>query len=62
VSAFGTVGLSTGGTALLDGVGKVIIMTAMFMGRVGSLTLFIFLAGRSTSALWSLPEEEIDVG
>jgi hypothetical protein len=34
----------------------------MFMGRVGSLTLFIFLAGRSASALWSLPEEEIDVG
>ena len=62
VSAFGTVGLSIGGTPLLDGVGKVIIMTAMFMGRVGPLTLFIFLAGRSTSSLWKLPEEEIDVG
>ncbi len=62
VSAFGTVGLSIGGTALLDGVGKVVIMAAMFMGRVGPLTLFIFLAGRSTSAPWERPEEEIDVG
>src|SRR5690606_42046194 len=35
VSALGTVGLSIGGTAQLDSVGKLIIMICMFIGRVG---------------------------
>ena len=44
VSALGTVGLSVGATPMLDSVGKIIIMGCMFAGRVGPLTLFVFLA------------------
>jgi len=46
MSALGTVGLSTGATAGLDEPGKTIIMIAMFAGRVGPMTLFMFLGGR----------------
>ena len=43
-SAMGTVGLSTGATARLDGIGKIIIMVAMFFGRIGPMTLFMLLS------------------
>jgi trk system potassium uptake protein TrkH len=62
VSALATVGLTVGATAHLDQVGKVIIMTAMFAGRVGPLTLFLFLSGRSEKSSWEFPEERVDVG
>jgi Trk-type K+ transport system membrane component len=39
VSAFATVGLSTGITASLSLAGKWIIITSMFIGRIGPLTL-----------------------
>lgn len=63
VSALGTVGLSIGGTAALDEVGKVVIMVCMFGGRVGPLTLFVFLSqqhGRLEQVV--VPEAEVDVG
>ncbi|MCC3869441.1 TrkH family potassium uptake protein [Terrisporobacter mayombei] len=47
VSAFATVGLSLGGTPTLTAFGKIIIMILMFLGRVGSLTIFIALLSRS---------------
>jgi trk system potassium uptake protein TrkH len=62
VSALGTVGLSIGGTAQLDGVGKVLIVLCMFAGRIGPLTLFMFLSSRVQQAVWERPEEEIEVG
>jgi trk system potassium uptake protein TrkH len=62
VSALGTVGLSTGGTALLDGIGKVIIMLAMFIGRVGPLTLFLLLGESREGGRWQFPDAEVDVG
>lgn len=46
VSAFGTVGLSRGVTAELDGIGRAVIVLLMFIGRVGPLTLGFFLATR----------------
>lgn len=61
-SAMGTVGLSRGGTAMLDGVGKVIIMATMFLGRVGPLTLFLFLTERHSPIDWQRPEEQVEVG
>jgi len=61
-SALGTVGLSIGGTERLDAVGKVIVMACMFAGRVGPLTLFLFLAERPPSATLRHPPEELDVG
>jgi trk system potassium uptake protein TrkH len=62
VSALGTVGLSLGGTARLDSVGKLIIAFAMFAGRVGPLSMFAFLATRETSRSAQHPVETIDVG
>ncbi|WP_275548802.1 potassium transporter TrkG, partial [Escherichia coli] len=46
VSAFGTVGLSTGVTPLLSVWGKLILIATMFVGRIGLLTLLVAIAGR----------------
>lgn len=62
VSALGTVGLTLGATAALGGIGKIVIIVCMFVGRIGSLTLFMFLSQRGQSTRWRHPEEEIDVG
>jgi trk system potassium uptake protein TrkH len=62
VSALGTVGLSIGGTAELDGIGKAIIIVCMFVGRVGGLTLLMFLSSRRAPPTIGRPKEEIDVG
>jgi trk system potassium uptake protein TrkH len=40
-SAFGTVGLSLGATPGLTGVGKLVLVITMFMGRIGLLALAI---------------------
>jgi len=63
VSALGTVGLTIGGTAELDGVGRGIIMACMFLGRIGVLTLFMFLSTRRGSIEdgWRRPRGNIDV-
>ena len=39
ISAFGTVGLSTGITSDLTPIGKSVIMVSMFIGRIGPLAL-----------------------
>jgi trk/ktr system potassium uptake protein len=62
VSALGTVGLSLGGTADLDEIGKIVIMVCMFLGRVGPLTVFLILSDRRAAPAWTLPEEEVEVG
>ena len=62
VSALGTVGLSVGATSQLDAVGRIVVIVAMFLGRVGPLSLFLSLASRYTEAHWVLPEEDVPVG
>jgi trk system potassium uptake protein TrkH len=62
VSALGTVGVSLGATALLDDVGKVIVMGCMFAGRVGPITLFLLLLETRAERRWRLPTEEVPVG
>ncbi len=62
VSALGTVGLTLGGTARLDSIGKTVIILCMFVGRVGGLTLLMFLHGRDIPPALGRPEEEIAVG
>ena len=62
LSALGTVGLTIGGTPLLDGVGKVIIIACMFVGRVGPLTLLLSFQVDGEGDPWVLPEQEISVG
>jgi trk system potassium uptake protein TrkH len=61
-SAIGTVGLSIGGTGELDGLGKVLIMIAMFLGRVGPLTAFLLLVERQTGSAREQLEESVEVG
>lgn len=61
-SALGTVGLSTGITAKLSSLGKLIIMVLMFTGRVGPLTLVFALTQRKTEAKIGYPEEKVIVG
>ena len=43
VSALGTVGLSRGLTPNLDSVGRVIIIISMYLGRIGPISMAIFL-------------------
>lgn len=62
ISALGTVGLSIGATAELDEIGKVIVMFAMFAGRVGPLTLLMFLGSRADGRRLGRPEVAIDIG
>jgi Trk-type K+ transport system membrane component len=62
VSAFGTVGLSTGITPMLSGYGKVIVMVSMFVGRVGTLTVAYALGGRLTQTHIKYPEGHTMVG
>jgi trk system potassium uptake protein TrkH len=69
ISAFGTVGLSTGeaGSPLsLSGhftsVGQLLVAASMFMGRIGPLTLAVALAQRRASAPIRYPEGQILVG
>lgn len=60
-SAIGTVGLSTGITASLSAFSKIVLITLMYFGRVGGLTM-IFAAARSSNNSSKLPEEKIVVG
>lgn len=62
VSAFATVGLSTGITADLPPAAQGVIITLMFVGRVGSITVATALALRSRTRLYRLPEERPIVG
>lgn len=61
-SACGTVGLTTGITPGLTPVAKFIIMTAMFAGRVGPLTLLLALTTRLSPAEYRYPTEHVIIG
>ena len=58
-SAIATVGLSTGATAKLDEIGKVIIMLAMFAGRIGPMTLFMLLSEDISVPVSRCPDAKI---
>ncbi len=62
VSAFGTVGLSTGVTAELSSIGRVLIIITMFFGRVGPLTLALALGQKVKHGKYRYPKEKIMVG
>lgn len=62
ISALATVGLSTGITSELTPFGKVIITLAMYLGRIGPLTLAMAMASNSTRRSLALPEERIGIG
>jgi len=62
VSAFGTVGLSTGITPSLSVAGKLSLILIMLTGRVGPLTLALALAQRRDKPLYDYPEERVIIG
>ena len=62
VSACGTVGLSTGVTPGLTVAGRVVIIVAMFAGRLGPLTLMLALAGKAKPSAYDYPEEQVGIG
>ena len=58
-SALGTVGLSIGATYQLDVIGKIIIMLAMVIGRVGPMTLFTLLSAEHQGSQSRYPDARI---
>jgi trk system potassium uptake protein len=62
VSAFATVGLSTGITADLPNAAQVLLVPLMFVGRIGPLTLASALAIREHARHYRVPVERTIVG
>lgn len=62
VSAFATVGLTTGITAQLSAFGKVLLILTMFIGRVGPVTLAVALGEQRRKASIRYPEEKLMIG
>jgi Trk-type K+ transport system membrane component len=56
VSAFATVGLSTGITGTLPPAGQLVLVALMFIGRLGPISLVSALALRERHRLFHLPE------
>lgn len=62
ISAFGTVGLSTGITADLPLGAQLILCALMFIGRLGPVTFAAALALRERQVLYQLPKERPIIG
>lgn len=60
-SALGTVGLTIGATPMLDEPGKAIIIMTMFIGRVGPMTLFMFLSDSRPPIEKNYPDAKISI-
>jgi len=62
ISAFGTVGLSTGITASVGTPSQLILILLMFIGRVGPITVATTLALRPRRLAFELPKERPIIG
>ena len=62
ISAFATVGLSTGISATLPPLAKYVLIALMFAGRTGSMTVAAALALRERSRVIRMPEERPIIG
>jgi potassium uptake TrkH family protein len=62
ISAFGTVGLSTGITSSLSDAGKSIIILSMYIGRIGTLTLALAITKRIVYTKYRYSEINVLVG
>jgi trk system potassium uptake protein len=62
ISAFGTVGLSTGITSSLSYAGKFIIILTMYIGRIGTLTLALAITKRIVYSKYRYSEINVLVG
>jgi len=61
ISAFGTVGLSTGVTPKLTSFGKLWIIATMFVGRLGPLTVVLWIFPRSDARV-AYPKGTVMIG
>jgi trk system potassium uptake protein TrkH len=62
MSAFGTVGLSTGITPHLHPAGKAILIVLMYVGRIGPLTLALAIGERPGGRRVHYPPERVLIG
>ncbi|PKB64854.1 MAG: hypothetical protein BZY80_01625 [SAR202 cluster bacterium Io17-Chloro-G2] len=62
VSALGTTGASTGVTPGLSLAGKCMFMIAMFVGRLGPVTLALTLAPREEASVYRFARERVKIG
>lgn len=62
ISAFGTVGLSTGITPALSNFSKFVLIVVMFMGRLGPMTIALAAVGRKANLKISYANERILLG
>lgn len=62
ISAFATVGLSTGITASLSSLSHLVLIFTMYAGRVGVLLLIAAIIGESSPSVIQYPEENLLVG
>jgi trk system potassium uptake protein TrkH len=62
ISALATVGLSTGVTDDLSAAGQLMLVVAMFVGRLGPLTLALALAARVRPIRYRWPWESVRIG
>ncbi len=62
VSAFGTVGLSLNATMSLDTMGKFLIISVMYIGRIGPLTLALAIGEKKLAQGFRYPKGSMAVG
>lgn len=62
VSAFGTVGLSTGVTSDLSMSGKVLVIGMMFIGRLGPLAVAVAVSKKSQPQHFAYAKENVMIG
>jgi potassium uptake TrkH family protein len=61
-SAFGTTGLSMGITPELTSIGKFVIISLMFIGRVGVISFLLLIGGRTDKESIHYPKERVIIG
>ena len=61
-SAFGTVGLSSGTTELLNNFGRVVLIFAMFIGRIGPLIIGLKMVPNQDSSSYRPASETVTIG
>ena len=62
VSAFGTVGLSTGLTPSLSSMGHLILIITMFVGRLGPLAIGLAMAQHTETDVYRYAQERVTMG
>ncbi|MCP3026319.1 TrkH family potassium uptake protein [Halobacillus sp. A5] len=61
-SAFGTTGLSMGITSELETAGKIIIISLMFIGRIGIFSFLFIIRGKVRKENYHYPKEPMIIG